>query len=191
MDDALGVRLAQAAQDLLDGVEGGVMGQGAVLLEPEAQVHAAQVLHDDIEHALSGLTVVIEGDGVGVAQAAGVEDLAAKALDLIGLGVGLGAQHLDGDVAAHGVLECFKHDAIAALTELGVEAIFASDEVPDLGQEVGHRRALPGSTGARLRGETKTGDASELKDDIVRPFARRCKRPQRAPQRHRRASRVG
>mgnify|MGYP004209102165 CR=1 FL=1 len=115
----------------------------SMLLQPVPEVHPLQKLHHDIEGACGELAVVVERDGVRVAQAARVEDFAAKSLDFIRKPRGFRAQHLYGDVPPHHLLMSAIDDAVAPLSDLRDQAVFGCDQLSDFWESRVHRFPFP------------------------------------------------
>lgn len=134
MDELAVVGFFKALEDLFKELSGVGHREGAVDFEPVAEVHPLQVFHDHIEEACRGAPVVIEGDGMGVGQAAGVEDFTAEALDFGGVGGDFGEEEFDGYVALNGLLAGEEDDAKAAAANFTDDAVASCCQITDFGK---------------------------------------------------------
>jgi hypothetical protein len=117
-------------------VEGLLHGQGALLREDLAEVHALDELHGDVAQA-AVLAVLVDPAHVAVPHAPGQADLAPEAPLHLGVGGDLGAQHLDRDGLLELVVAGLVDHPHAALAEGGEDLVAPGHDGPALQGDLG------------------------------------------------------
>ena len=156
VDQADAMGLGERAADLAQDVDDAALGLGAELAHQLVEVDAAQVFHGEIEQALRGAAVVIDGDGVGMGELAGHLDLVLEAGG-VGLVGQVGAEQLDGDRAAQqGMAGAVNH-------AVGAAADFLHEDV--LAEPAGGEGALPGGGLQAIDQEREAKDGAAAGDE--------------------------
>jgi hypothetical protein len=130
VDGVLLVRMGQPAGGLLHEVHRAPQGHGPLALDDLLEALALQELHHVVAGVVRGAAEVIDGDDVGVAQAAGDLGLAAEALEEGGRGGQRRVQRLDGHRALNGGLRGPEDHAHASLTEHALDLVAAIEHRP-------------------------------------------------------------